>query len=157
VLDLDNVPTVFSETDNAKCLKKSYDLPKLSALVVSGYHPISFLDAFNSSPLETIELGFCPSITCDEIEKLLLFHFSKAKGQPGLLKKFVILGNSHLSDGQKDGLEVWCFAKGIECRVETADSDEDDNSDDDNDNDDQYYSHDEDDDWDSDPDSDEST
>lgn len=132
VLDLDGVPTIESLSDNIQCLSRQEDLPHLQTLIYSGHNPIPFLDSLDFCHLTTIQLGFCPSITCAEIESFLKHHRDRPEGER-CLTNFTLMGDSHLSDAQKESLELWCFAKSIECCIEPADSDDEDDEDDDDD------------------------
>lgn len=117
-LDLDNTPAPGDSEEEARRLRQPHNLPHLSSLVVSGYHQVAFLHAFASCPLDTLELGFNPAISSDDIEAFIL--------SLPRLAHFTILSGTHLSEAQAESLELLCFAKNIDCTVEPPDSDDDD-------------------------------
>ena len=118
LLNLDDSHNADNEEDNKKILDdgKPFSLPALRHLVVSTYHPVNFYRAFDSCRLETIELGYNPSLEYDELEAFVLAHQST-------LKSVLINSVSNLSRGQCESMELLCYAKGIDCRVEEPESD----------------------------------
>ena len=85
-------------------------LPHLTTLVLSTLHPSPILHSFSLSPLHEFEFGFCPKIPYADLLSFL-------SARIGTLERVRVTGDSSLTEGQVESLEVWCFAKGVECRV----------------------------------------
>lgn len=105
------------DKDN-KSIGTPLHLPHLTTLVLSTLHPISFLHSFSSSPLTEFELGFCPKFSYDDLVDSFL------SPRVGTLERVNVTGDSDLTEGQVESLELWCFAKGVECRVMPTEEEE---------------------------------
>lgn len=121
VLDLEDCPSADSDPDNLAFLdRRPFALPHLHTLAISTFHTLAFLRSFSKCPLETIELGFNPVILYPELEEFL--------GSLPKLKEVIVGEESNLTSGQRESLELWAFARGVECTVEegSEDSEEED-------------------------------
>lgn len=129
-LDLDDVPSSSIDADNLKYLvPTSLRLPHLEHLVVTTTHDEKFLALFApaTTALESLTIGFCPSIPYEAWEAFIADHHVAA----GRLKEVVVEGGSELSEGQLESLEVFCFAKGIAVEIQEDEPDSDDEDGDD--------------------------
>lgn len=118
LLDLDESHCADNEEDNKKILDdgKPFSLPSLQHLVVSTFHSVNFYRAFDTCRLETLELGYNPSLEYEELEAFIVAHQTT-------LKSVLINSVSNLSRSQCESMELLLYAKKIECKIEEPESD----------------------------------
>lgn len=116
VLDIDDAPENSNEKDNKKYLGLPLDLPKLDTLVLSTFHGPAFLSSFDELSLVEFTLGFCPSISFADLESFITRHST--------LERLTVESRAGLSDSQVESLEVLCYARGIDCKVELSDEED---------------------------------
>lgn len=118
VLDLDDVPHNNNDKENERLVGLPLDLPQLDTLVLTTLHSAAFLDSFAHLHVHELELGFCPNIGYEAIERFVRLHAGAGGLRQVTVQDAAGLG---LTEGQVEGLEVLCFAKGVECKVEWGD------------------------------------
>lgn len=97
---------------------RAWALPKLNYLVLSNDQNNHFLNFFADSPIHTFEFGYCPLLPVKEVEAFLKLRAERAG--PGKLREVRIKGDADLTDGQREGIEVWCYSKGVVCKNEVG-------------------------------------
>ena len=116
-LDLDDVPANLTESESKKLLRP-LPLPHLSTLVLATIHNEAILRLFARTTLKELCIAACPAIEYPAWEAFIT-------EQAGSLRTVTLESDHELTDAQVESVEVFCFAKGIECRVERDDDSDD--------------------------------
>lgn len=117
-LDLDEVPLEVNELEKKKVWGKPFPfaLPKLDTLVLSTFLDKRYLALFTHCALKDLTIGYCPGI-----EYLAWENFVTL--QEKTLKRVVVDSDpGDWTEGQREGFEVFCYAKKIDCIMEDEDS-----------------------------------
>lgn len=130
-LDLDDSPAgeLFDDGEARRSLDarqaaqgkdwaRPWTLPKLNYLVLANDQDAHFLAFFADCPVHTFEFGYCPLLPLPAVEAFLKHRADDAG--PGRLREVRVKADADLTDGQREGIEVWCYSKGVVCKNEVG-------------------------------------